>query len=69
MAAHRDPGPREKFKVELRSVFLRWWDESDLDEMDMRDAALEVIKEFCETSIGFEADPEFLKDINDDEDK
>ena len=48
--------PVVKFQKELHSVFLRWWEESDLDEKDMGWAALQVVDEFCQTGIEFEAD-------------
>ena len=51
-----DSSPVEKFKTEVYSVLLRWWEESDLDEMDMGQAMLDLVEEFCETSEEFEAD-------------
>ena len=54
--------PIEKFKNEIKSVFLRWWEESDLDEKDMGYAIIEVTEEFCETSVEFEADFEIEDD-------
>ena len=51
-----EESPIEQFQKELHSVFLRWWEESDLDEEDMGMAALEVVEEFCSTSVEFEAD-------------
>lgn len=52
----KDVPPLEQFKNEVHSVFLRWWEESDLDEKDMALAILQLTEEFCESSIEFEAD-------------
>lgn len=51
-----DTPPAEKFKNEVYAVLLRWWEESDLDEMDMGQAMLELVEEFCETTVEFECD-------------
>lgn len=51
-----DTSPVDKFKNEIYAVLIRWWEESDLDEMDMGQAMLELVEEFCETSVEFEAD-------------
>ena len=51
-----DIAPVDKFKNEIYSVLLRWWEESDLDELDMGQAMLDLVDEFCETSVEFEAD-------------
>lgn len=61
----RDTSPLDKFKVEIKSVFMRWWEESDLDEEDMAGAIVEVCETFCDTSIGFESEI----DMEDDEDE
>ena len=59
-----DEAPVEKFKREIKAVFLRWWEESDLDEVDMGSAMLEVTREFCAKSIDFKSDI----NLDDDED-
>lgn len=51
-----DKGPGQKFEHELSAVFVRWWEESDLDETEMADIAIGVIERFCDTSVEFEAD-------------
>jgi len=40
----------------LSSLFVRWWEESDLDEEEMALAAVNVVERFCDTSVEFEAD-------------
>jgi len=49
-------GPAVQFERELSSVFVRWWEESDLDETDMAGIALGVIERFCDTTVEFDAD-------------
>lgn len=50
-----------KFKTEVLSVFRRWMEESDLEDMQMVEAVVEVINEFCqEDAVQFEPDPDFL---------
>lgn len=51
-----DKGPGQKFEHELSAVFVRWWEESDLDETEMADIAIGVIERFCDTSVEFEPD-------------
>ncbi len=55
----------DKFKNEVHSVLLRWWEESDLDEIDMGQALLQLVEEFCESSVEFEAD----FDLDEEEDE
>ena len=57
--------PSEMFEHELSAVFVRWWEESDLDEIEMSDVAVGVIERFCDTSVEFESDID-LSDIDDD---
>lgn len=57
----------EKFKNEVHSVLLRWWEESDLDEIDMGQVLLQLVEEFCQSSVEFEAD--FNLDEEEDEDE
>lgn len=50
-----------KFKSELLSVFRRWLEESDLGDMELVEATVEVMNAFCEEdAVQFEADPDFL---------
>ena len=46
----------EMFEHELSAVFVRWWEESDLDELQMSKIAIEVIERFCDTTVEFDAD-------------
>ena len=41
-----DTPPAEKFFNEIYSVFLRWWEESDLDEDEMAGLATQAIEKF-----------------------
>ena len=59
----KDEEPVEKFKNELTAVFTRWYEESDLDDIEMGDAAIEVVEKFCDVTIGFDSDI----DLEDDE--
>lgn len=52
----KEEGPGRMFERELSSVFIRWWEESDLDEVEMAQIAIGVIERFCDTSVEFEAD-------------
>ena len=57
--------PIEQFENEVSALFVRWWEESDLDEDEMAHAAVSVIERFCDTSVEFEAD--FEIELEDDE--
>jgi hypothetical protein len=46
----------EMFRHELSAVFVRWWEESDIDDLDMAQIGLEVIEVFCGDAVEFEAD-------------
>jgi hypothetical protein len=59
----KEASPQKQFENELSGVFLRWWEESDLDEQDMAQAAIAVIERFCDTAVEFECD----FDLEDDE--
>lgn len=54
----------EMFRHELSAVFVRWWEESDIDDLKMASVAMEVIEVFCGESVEFEAD--FGSDDDDD---
>ena len=66
MSKDKDIGPGKKFEHELSAVFVRWWEESDLDELEMSHLAIGVIERFCDTSVEFEPDQEFLDEIGDE---
>ena len=57
--------PEEQFENEMSAVFVRWWEESDLDELQMSQIAIEVIGRFCDTTVDFKAD----FDLGEDEDE
>lgn len=46
----------DQFKNELRSVFKRWYEESDLDFHDMGVIGVELIEELTETTVKFDSD-------------
>lgn len=48
--------PEKQFENELSAVFVRWWEESDIDEVEMGEIALRVVERFCDTEIEFEMD-------------
>ena len=54
--------PEEQFENEMSAVFVRWWEESDLDELQMSHIAVGVIERFCDTTVDFEADFDFGED-------
>jgi hypothetical protein len=48
--------PEDQFDTEISAVFIRWFEESDLTEVQMSRIALEVVERFCDTEIEFEMD-------------
>jgi len=56
---------KKQFENELSAVFVRWWEESDLDEAEMAEVAMLVVDRFCDTDVEFEMD--FDLDEIDDE--
>ena len=67
MPEQPDKPPILKFSDELLSVFSRWFEESDLDEMEMAEAAVAVINSFCgDGAIEFDADPDMLDTIDEE---
>lgn len=52
----KEISPQKQFENEVSALFMRWWEESDLDEEDMAQAAIAVIERFCDTTVEFEAD-------------
>tara|TARA_Y100000310_G_scaffold225144_1_gene227159 strand:+ start:885 stop:1097 length:213 start_codon:yes stop_codon:yes gene_type:complete len=65
-----DKPPVLMFAEELLGVFIRWSDESDLEPLEMAEAAAAVINNFCDDddAIVFDADPQLLDDIEEQED-
>jgi len=52
----KDESPIVKFKNELGSLYNRWWEESDLDEIEMTEATSDVLDEILGTVIEFESE-------------
>ena len=46
--------PEKQFENELSAVFVRWWEESDLDELEMARIAVKVVDRFCNVDIEYE---------------
>ena len=59
MTAKKETSPQKQFENEVSALFMRWWEESDLDEEDMAQAAIAVIERFCDTTVEFESDFEW----------
>jgi hypothetical protein len=47
-----------KFQNELLGVFLRWLEESDLDDMQLLEAAVAMMNKFGDDVVTFEPDPQ-----------
>lgn len=62
--------PEQMFEHELSAVFVRWWEEADMDDSQMAEIAMDVIERFCGESVEFEADFELPDegDMNDERD-
>ena len=59
-----------KFKAELLAVFRRWMEESDLEDMELVEACVETMNDFCEEEVAaFEPDPDFLEKLRDAEEE
>ena len=43
--------PAKQFQVEIKAVFNRWWEESDMDAEDLSKAALTAIEEWLDEEI------------------
>ena len=43
---------------------MRWFEESDLDEYDMEQAALAAIDQFCGKTLDFDPDPDFFDEAS-----
>ena len=59
-----DNPPLLKFQDELLAVFMRWFEESDLDEYAMEQAALAAIDQFCGKTLDFDPDPDFFDEAS-----
>lgn len=46
---------KKQFENELSAVFVRWWEESDIEELDMARIAVKVVDRFCDIDIEFES--------------
>ena len=55
-----------KFVTEVVSVFMRWYEESDLEDEAMLSGATYAIERFFGTDVEFEADPEFLRKLDEE---
>ena len=53
--------PFKQFENELSAVFGRWWEESDIDDLDMARIAVKVVDRFCSIDIEYDSsnDSEF----------
>ena len=50
-----EQAPAKQFQVEIKAVFNRWWEESDMDAEDLAKAALKGIDDWVDDEIvGFE---------------
>jgi hypothetical protein len=55
--------PSEKFSSEVRATLNRWLEESDLEDLDLAEAAARTINDWLdEESVIFEADEDLLGD-------
>ena len=43
--------PAQQFQVEIKAVFNRWWEESDMDAEDLAKAALKAIDDWLDEEI------------------
>ena len=46
--------PLKQFENELSAVFVRWWEESDIDDLDMARIAVKVVDRFCDIDIEYD---------------
>lgn len=62
--------PREEqqklFTNEILGACIRWMEESDLDEMELAEAAVEALNLFTDNMLEFTPDPEFLEELNEE---
>lgn len=57
-----DKTPKAKFKDEVTALFSRWFEESDLDELEMASVVLEVCNAQTGSMLEFESDIELEDD-------
>ena len=62
--------PEQMFEHELSAVFVRWWEEADIDDLQIAEVAMGVIERFCGESVEFDAEFELTDegDIHDEGD-
>tara|TARA_Y100001963_G_scaffold62257_1_gene86887 strand:- start:1917 stop:2108 length:192 start_codon:yes stop_codon:yes gene_type:complete len=53
---------QQQFANELLAVFMRWYEESDLDDQDMYEVGIHVLDQFCGTSLDFDSDFDLPED-------
>ena len=54
--------PEKQFENELSAVFVRWYEEADMDDITMAQVAVDVVERFCDATVEFEADFELEDD-------
>ena len=59
----KDEAPKQKLKNEVRSVLIRWTEESDLDSHDMLEAIGEIVEE------DFEVEEEIIEFEHEEEEE
>ena len=57
----------KKFQSELLSVFLRWLEESDLQDLQLLEAAVALMNKFSDNALTFEPDPQMFFSEEDEE--
>ena len=63
MTSRTSKTPLEKFSVEVRAVLDRWIEESDLEDVEMAEAAAKVISDWLDEEVlTFEPDDDMLGD-------
>ena len=63
MTSRTSKTPREKCAVEVRAVLDRWIEESDLEDVEMAEAAAKVISDWLDEEVlTFEPDDDMLGD-------
>ena len=68
MPGHRERPPILKFTDELLAVFLRWSEESDLGPLELAEAAVTVINNFCDEPVmDFAPAKGFIDEVSEEE--
>ena len=57
-----EDSPQQQFANELLAVFIRWYEESDLEDQEMYDVATQVMEQFCGTNLEFDSDFDLPED-------